>query len=197
MPFGLTNASSTFMQVMTQVLHPFMGKFLVVYFNDILVYSRSEEQYLDHLRQACDVLRKEELYANPKKCTFLTTEIYFLEFLVSASGSHWIWKKVRAIEKWPEPKTIRNVRSFNGLATFYHRFIKGFSIITAPITDCLKGEFAWSSAASKVFVKITKRMVKALHASPRFFQKILNGIWRIRNWHKRSPLSRRPSSCIL
>jgi len=124
MPFGLTNTPSTFMRVMTQVLRLFMGKLLVVYFDDILIYSHSRKQHLDHLRQVCTVLRKEELYANPKKCSFLATQIHFLGFVVSSNGVSADPEKVRAIEEWSEPKTIREVRSFHGLATFYRWFIK-------------------------------------------------------------------------
>ena len=162
MPFGLTNAPSTFMRVMTQALRPFMGKFLVVYFDDILVYSRTKEQHLDHLTQVCSTLRETNLYANVKKCSFFTDRVVFLGFIVSSTGVSADPTKIQAIVGWPEPKTIHDVRSFHGLATFYRRFIKGFSTIMAPITECMKrGEFQWTSEAAKAFKLVKKRMTEA------------------------------------
>ncbi|XP_020683270.2 uncharacterized protein LOC110100190, partial [Dendrobium catenatum] len=159
MPFGLSNAPSTFMRVMTQVLRPFLGKFVVVYFDDILIYSTSEDQHLNHITQVCEVLRKEQLFANPAKCKFLTDSVTFLGFIISNQGISADPEKVRAINEWPEPKNIRDVRSFHGLATFYRRFIRNFSTIVAPITDCLKkGEFNWTTAATRAFEDIKKRM---------------------------------------
>ena len=90
-----------------------MGKFLVAYFDDILIYNQSREQHLDYLRQVCSVLRKVELYANPKKCTFLSSQVQFLGFVVSADGVSADPEKIRAIEEWLEHKTIRDVRSFS------------------------------------------------------------------------------------
>ena len=115
------------MIVMTQILRPFIGKFLVVYFDDIPIYCKNQEQHLDHLRQVCVMLRKEQLYANPKKCAFLTNKVIFLGFVISSKGVFADPEKIKAIEEWSEPQSIRDVRSFHGLAIFYQQLIKGFT----------------------------------------------------------------------
>ncbi|PKU61034.1 putative mitochondrial protein [Dendrobium catenatum] len=162
MPFGLSNAPSTFMRVMTQILKPLFGKFVVVYFDDILIYSRSVEQHLNHIQQVYEILKKEQIYANPKKCTFVTNQVTFLGFIISSHGISADPEKVRAINEWPIPKNIRDVRSFHGLATFYRRFIRNFSTIVGPITDCLKkGDFVWTTSATKAFEEIKRKMVEA------------------------------------
>ena len=139
-----------------------MEKFLVVYFDDIFIYSHSRKQHLDHLYQVCIMLRKEELYATPRSVPFLQYKFTFYVFVIFANGVSAYPEKMRAIEECPELKTIREVRSFHGLVTFYWRFIKGFNTVMIPITDCLKkGEFAWSNAAAKAFVEIKTRMVSA------------------------------------
>ncbi|KAL0546790.1 hypothetical protein IC582_016703 [Cucumis melo] len=144
MPFGLSNAPSTFMRLMNQVLYPFLNQFIVVYFDDILVYSSSREDHLQHLRKLFQVLTEIELYINPKKCTFLTKEIVFLGFLIKEGKIGIEPKKVEAIQSWPVPTFIKEVQGFLGLASFYKRFIRNFSSIVAPLTNCLKkGNFKW------------------------------------------------------
>jgi len=162
MPFGLSNAPSTFIRVMTQVLRPFIGKFLVVYFDDILIYSKTKKEHFDHLIQVCTTLKKASLFANVKTCSFLTDQVVFLGFIVSWKGVSADPQKVQAIVDWPEPKTIYEVRSFHGLATFYRCFIKGSSTIMSPITDCLKqGEFKWSQGANRAFEEVKKKITEA------------------------------------
>ena len=142
MPFGLSNAPSTFMRVMNQVLKPFIGKFVVVYFDDILIYSKSEEEHLDHLREVLAVLQDNKLFVNLKKCNFVARKLLFLGFIVGADGIEVDEDKVKAIREWPKPKTVTELRSFLGLASFYRRFIKHFSSVAAPLTECLKkGKF--------------------------------------------------------
>ncbi|CAL5428331.1 unnamed protein product [Camellia sinensis] len=127
MPFGLTNAPSTFMRFMTQVLQPFIGHFLVVYFDDILIYSKTKEEHIFHLQQVLRVLRQEKPYINVKKCSFMSPMVVFLGFIVSSKGVETDSSKVKTILEWPIPTSLHEVRSFHGLATFYRRFIKNFS----------------------------------------------------------------------
>jgi len=164
MPFGLSNAPSTFTRVMTQLFRPFIGKFVVVYFDDILIYSQTQEQHVGHLRQVLYTLQTEKFYANPKKCAFCIDRVIFLRFVVSSEGVSADPEKMKTITEWPQPRTrtIREVRSFHGLATFYRQFIKNFSAIMTPITDCLKSEgFQWTHAASKAFAEIKRMMTEA------------------------------------
>jgi hypothetical protein len=138
MPFGLTNAPSTFMRLMNHVLRAFIGIFVVVYFDDILIYSKNLDDHVVHVKSVLDVLRKEKLFANLKKCTFYTDKLVFLGFVVSAQGIQVDEEKVRAIRDWPSPTSVGNVRSFHGLASFYRRFMKDFSILAAPLTEVIK-----------------------------------------------------------
>ena len=162
MPFGLSNAPSTFMRIMNQVLRPFIGKFVVVYFDDILIYSRTAKDHLGHLQQVCQTLKNENLYANLKKCSFLTPRVIFLGFVVPLEGVSADPEKIKSIVEWPVPKSIHDVHSFHGLATFYRRFIRGFSTIVAPITDCIrKGNFTWTKSTDRAFHDIKKKLTQA------------------------------------
>ncbi|GKV20583.1 hypothetical protein SLEP1_g30682 [Rubroshorea leprosula] len=170
MPFGLSNAPSTFMRLMNHVFRLFIGKFVVVYFDDILVYSKNEQEHLDHLRQVFEVLKEQKLYANLKKCSFLTTRVTFLGYIITAQGIKMDLSKIDAIVNWPTPTSMHDVRSFHGLASFYQRFIKNFSSIVAPITDSLKGDkFSWSGKAQQSFEELKRKLTEtSVLALPNF-----------------------------
>ena len=148
MPFGLTNAPSSFMRLMNHVLHECLGIFVVVYFNDILIYSRIIDDCIMHVRKVLEILRVEKLYANLKKCSFCMDRVNFLGFVVSSKGLEVDVEKVKAIREWPTPTNISQVRSFHGLASFYRRFIKDFSSIAAPLNEIVKKNvgFNWGDA---------------------------------------------------
>ncbi|XP_050368930.1 uncharacterized protein LOC126787035 [Argentina anserina] len=173
MPFGLTNAPSTFMRLMNQVFRPYIGKFVVVYFDDILVYSPDASQHVDHLKKIFEVLREQKLYANLKKCEFLTESLIFLGYVISVDGIKVDSKKVEAILEWPTPQSIHDIRSFHGLASFYRRFIRNFSYIVAPMTNCLKSNiFNWTEAAERSFQAIKHAITNAPVLVLPDFQKI-------------------------
>ncbi|GJV31020.1 RNA-directed DNA polymerase [Tanacetum coccineum] len=159
MPFGLSNAPSTFMRLMNQVLKPFLNRFVVVYFDDILVYSRTETDHQSHLQQLFEVLDREKLYGNLEKCDFFASQVTFLGYLVSAQGIQVDDKKIQAIQDWPVPQTIQQVRSFHGLASFYRRFIKNFSTIVAPMTEVTKYKhFEWNPQAQLAFEELKRQL---------------------------------------
>lgn len=162
MPFGLSNAPSTFMRLMNHIFKPFIGRCVVIYFDDILVFSKTLELHLSHLRQIFTVLRDQKLYANKTKCQFLSEEVIFLGYLVSGNGIRMDHKKVEAITTWPTPVSLHDVRSFHGLALFYRRFIRNFSTLVAPITDCLKcSKFVWTVTSQAAFEKLKKMVTEA------------------------------------
>lgn len=162
MPFGLSNAPSTFMRVMNQALRPFIGKFVVVYFDDILIFSNTLQDHLSHLRDVLVALRREKLYVAQHKCEFGVSQVLFLGYVISAAGLRVDPQKVAAVASWPTPTTVTEVRSFHGLASFYRRFVYNFSAIMAPITDCMKNStFTWSPEASAAFELIKTRLTTA------------------------------------
>ena len=138
MPFGLTNAPSTFMRLMNEVLRAFIGRLVVVYFDDILIYSKSLEEHLDHLRAVFSALCDAHLFGNIEKCTFCTDRVAFLGYVVTAQGIEVDRAKVEAIQSWPTPNSVTQIRSFLGLAGFYQRFVKDFSTIAAPLNELTK-----------------------------------------------------------
>jgi len=145
MPFGLSNAPSTFMRLINYVFRPYIRKFMVVYFGDILVYSKIEHEHQDHLTQVMLILEHEKLFGNLTKCAFFTPEATFLGYIVTEDSIKEDESKVEAIRTWPVPRSIHDGRAFHGLASFYRRFIRGFSTIMAPMTEVIKGtSFIWT-----------------------------------------------------
>ena len=137
MPFGLTNALSTFMRLMNEVLKDFLGKFAIVYLDDILIFSKTLVEHLIHIYKVFDKLREEKLLINLKKCSFVK-ELVYLGFIVSTEGLKMDPENVKAILEWPIPRSAIEVRSFHGMATFYRKFTRGFTSIFGPLTKTMR-----------------------------------------------------------
>ena len=163
MPFGLTNAPAAFMDLMNHVFRPYVDQFVVVFIDDILVYSKDRESHDTHLRVVLEILRKEQLYAKLSKCEFWLTEVSFLGHIVSKEGIQVDPKKIEVVVEWKPPRNVREVRSFLGLAGYYRRFVKGFSMIAAPMTRLLQKnvKYEWSEKCQGSFEKLKAFLTEA------------------------------------
>ncbi|XP_073066032.1 uncharacterized protein [Primulina eburnea] len=160
MPFGLTNAPAAFMDLMNRVFKPFLDKFVVVFIDDILVYSSSEEDHKEHLRLTLQKLREKELYAKFKKCEFWLKSVTFLGHIISAAGVSVDPKKVEAIMDWSRPKNVTEIRSFLGLAGYYRKFVERFSSIAIPLTKITQknSKFQWNEECEQSFETLKKKL---------------------------------------
>ncbi|GJV61265.1 putative reverse transcriptase domain-containing protein [Tanacetum coccineum] len=134
MPFGLTNAPAVFMDLMNWVCRPYLDKFVIVFIDDILIYSKTKEEHDAHLRLILELLKKEELYAKFSKCDFWLSKVQFLGHVIDSEGIHVDPAKIESIKDWESPKTPTEIRQFLGLVGYYRRFIEGFSKIAKPMT---------------------------------------------------------------
>jgi len=152
MPFDLTNAPATFQSVMNELFRTYLRQFVLVFFDDILVYSSDEETHLKHLEAVLQILLQNKLYANEKKCHFGSTRISYLGHMVTGKGVSADPAKIEAMVNWPQPKNITELRGFLGHTDYYRRFVAGYGKIAKPLTELLKkGKFEWSEAANKAY----------------------------------------------
>ena len=167
MPFGLCNSPITFKRLMNTIFEREINSFILVYLDDILIYSRSIGEHWDHLRIALDRLRRAKLYGRLHKCEFLKDKVDYLGFEVSQNGIHASPEKVKAVLDWPRPQSVHDIRSVLGLASYYRKFIKGFSQLAKPLTDLTREKITWcwgdAEANSFTAFKVAMATAPVLH----------------------------------
>ncbi|GJZ04971.1 putative reverse transcriptase domain-containing protein [Tanacetum coccineum] len=163
MPFGLTNAPAVFMDLMNRVCKPYLDKFVIVFIDDILIYSRNKEEHADHLRIILELLKKEKLYAKFSKCDFWISIVQFLGHVIDSQGIHVDPAKIEAVKNWASPTTPTEVRQFLGLAGYYRRFIEGFSKIAKSLTELTQKnkKYIWGENQESAFQLLKQKLCEA------------------------------------
>ena len=163
MPFGFKNVPAAFMDLMHRLFQPYLDQFVVIFVDDILIYSKSKEEQEDQLRVLLQALRDHQLYDKFRKCEFWLTEVKFLGHIVSASSVSIDPEKVKAVMSWERPKSVFEIHSFLGLVGYYRRFIEDFSHLVSPITRLTWKEvkFEWNDLCERAFQELKRRLTSA------------------------------------
>jgi transposase InsO family protein len=163
LPMGLCNAPGTFMQLMNDTFRDLLDRSVLVFLDDILVFSRTKEEHIAHVREVLTRLRAQKLYAKRSKCELFRDEVEFLGHRIGANGLSVSQDKVQAVRGWPQPKNVHDVRSFLGLANFYRRFVKDFSKIALPVTALTKeaNPFTWGPLQQEAFDALKRALCSA------------------------------------
>jgi hypothetical protein len=162
MAFGLCNAPATFQALMNDVLRPFIHRFVLVFFDDILIYSRTWADHLRHIRAVFAELQRHQLFLKRSKCAFGASSVAYLGHVVSAAGVAMDPTKLQAVRDWPQPQSARAVRGFLGLAGYYRKFVHNYGTIAAPLTALLRKEgFSWTEEAAAAFAALKDAVTAA------------------------------------
>ncbi|WVZ26804.1 hypothetical protein V8G54_000096 (mitochondrion) [Vigna mungo] len=163
MPFGVTNAPAIFMDYINRIFRSCLDKFVVVFIDDILIYSKNREEHVEHLRIALEILREHQLYGKLSKCEFWLSDVQFLGHVISGQGISVDPTKIEAVLKWEHPTSVTEVRSFVGLAGYYRRFVKDFSKIVGPLTQLTRKDqpFVWTDQCEASFKDMKQRLTTA------------------------------------
>ena len=178
MPFGLTNAPAAFMRLMNDLFRDYLDKFVIIFIDDILIYSKSKDEHAEHIQKVLERLRSHKLSAKFSKCSFWKREIGFLGHRVSKKSVAVDPEKVEVVKDWPRPTSTTKVRSFLGLAGYYRKFVRNFSILAKPLTRLIGKDisFEWDKKEEKAFYTIKGSFDDCTYSCITYYRKTLHSI---------------------
>lgn len=161
-PFGVTNGPSTFQFLMNEVFSSYLRKFVLVFFDDILIYSKTWVEHLNHIRLVFETLRLHKLFLKKSECSFGESQVTYLGHIIHRQGVSVDNSKISAVIDWPRPQTIKALRGFLGLSGYYRKFVKDYGLLAAPLTNLLnRDQFQWSESAEEAFCALKQALSSA------------------------------------
>jgi hypothetical protein len=169
-PFGLTNSPYRFQRLMNSIFKPFLRKFVLVFFDDILIYTKSWEDHVRHVVKVLQLIKEQQIYAKPYKCFFWVKELEYFGHIIFHEGVKVDPNNIKAMMNWPIPKTLKNLRGFSDFTGYYRKFVQNYGVIATPLVTLNKKDaFSWTLEATQYFEQLKEAMCKApILATPYF-----------------------------